>query len=170
MKRLGICVGLPLAVVALAACGSGNKSSSSSTPAASGTTTPASSTPAAKGTAVDVKSSKLGRYLVDGTGRTVYLFEKDKGGKSACYGACSKVWSPVSTNGSPSAGTGVAAAKLSTVKRTDGVTQVVYNGHPLYRYDDDHKPGQMEGEGSKEFGAEWYVVSPKGSKVEEEGS
>jgi predicted lipoprotein with Yx(FWY)xxD motif len=168
MKRFLPYAGMGL-VLAVVGCGGGSKKTTS-TPAASSTSTPATSTPASKGTAVDVRSSKLGRYLVDGTGRTVYLFEKDKGGKSACYGACAKVWTPLETKGSPSAGSGVAAGKLSTVKRTDGVTQVVYNGHPLYHYDDDHKPGQMEGEGSKEFGAEWYVLSPKGSKLEEEGS
>jgi predicted lipoprotein with Yx(FWY)xxD motif len=154
--------------LALAACGSSKKTTS--TPPAASTPAPATSTPATKGTAVDLRSSKLGHYLVDGTGRTVYLFEKDKGGKSVCYGACAKAWAPLSTTAAPTAGPGVAAAKLSTLKRTDGVTQVVYNGHPLYHYDDDHKPGQMEGQGSKAFGAEWYILSPKGDKLEKEGS
>jgi predicted lipoprotein with Yx(FWY)xxD motif len=119
---------------------------------------------------VTVRTSKLGRYLVDGTGRTVYLFEKDKGGTSACYGACAMVWAPLTTTGAPRAGKDVAGAKLSSLKRHDGKTQVVYNGHPLYHYDDDHKPGQMEGQGSKAFGAEWYVLSPQGNKLEAEGS
>jgi predicted lipoprotein with Yx(FWY)xxD motif len=166
MKRLLPCIGLAVVLV-LAGCGSSKKATTS--PAAS-TPTPATSTPQAQGTAVDLRSSKLGRYLVDGSGRTVYLFERDKGGKSACYGACAKVWSPLSTTGAPSAGAGVAAAKLTTLKRKDGVTQVLYNGHPLYHYDDDHKPGQMEGQGSKAFGAEWYILSPKGDKLEKEGS
>lgn len=96
----------------------------------------------------------------------MYLFEKDKRGKSACYGACAKVWAPLSTTGAPTAGPGVAAAKLSTLKRTDGLTQVVYNHDPLYHYDDDHRPGQMEGQGSKAFGAESYIVSPNGAKLE----
>lgn len=119
---------------------------------------------------VDTRNSKLGRYLTDGSGRTVYLFEKDKHGKSACAGACAKVWSPLTTSGSPTAGSGVKSAMVSTVKRPGGALQVVYGGHPLYHYDDDHKAGQMEGEGSKKFGAEWYVVSPAGVKVEKPGS
>ena len=43
---------------------------------------------------------------------------------------------------------------------------MTYGGHPLYYYDDDKKPGTTEGEGSKEFGAEWYAVGANGKKVE----
>jgi predicted lipoprotein with Yx(FWY)xxD motif len=60
----------------------------------------------------------------------------------------------------------VLASKIGTTRRKDGKLQVTYGGHPLYRYDDDHKPGQTEGQGSKAFGAEWYVVAPSGKKID----
>src|SRR5581483_4748918 len=107
-----------------------------------------------------------GRIVVDGHGMTVYLFEKDKHGKSACYGSCAKVWAPVLTSGKPVAGGGISASKVGTTKRRDGSLQATYNGHPLYHYDDDHKPGQTQGEGSKAFGAEWYVLAPSGNKID----
>jgi len=115
---------------------------------------------------LEVRKGKLGRYIVNGKGLTLYLFEKDRNGKSACYGTCAKVWSPLVTSGKPAAGAGVAASKIGTTKRKDGSLQATYAGHPLYRYDDDHKAGQTEGEGSKAFGAEWYVVAPSGKKID----
>jgi predicted lipoprotein with Yx(FWY)xxD motif len=116
---------------------------------------------------LQVRKGKLGRFIVDGRGFTLYLFEKDKNGKSACYGPCPKVWSPLITSGKPVAGAGVTASKIGTTKRKDGKLQATYGGHPLYHYDDDHKPGQTEGEGSRAFGAEWYVVAPSGKKIDE---
>jgi predicted lipoprotein with Yx(FWY)xxD motif len=124
----------------------------------------------AKKAKLQLRSGKLGRFIVDARGMTVYLFEKDKNGKSACNGACPKVWAPYLTSGKPSVAAGLSSSKAGTTKRSDGTTQATYNGHPLYHYDDDKKPGQTEGQGSKEFGAEWYVLSPKGMKVETKGS
>ena len=182
MKLLLPSAGL-FVLVAISGCG--NSSSSSSAPAASASTPPAgkygpptssapssSSSPTTTGgsTTVALRNSKLGPYLVDGSGRSVYLFLADKPGKSACYGPCARVWEPLSTSGTATPGAGVASAKLSTLTRTDGVTQVAYNGHPLYHYDDDHHPGQMAGQGKKEFGAEWYVLSPAGAKLEAKGA
>jgi predicted lipoprotein with Yx(FWY)xxD motif len=115
---------------------------------------------------LQVRKGKLGRFIVDGRGFTLYLFEKDKNGKSACYSSCAKVWSPLITSGKPTAGSGVTASKIGTTRRKDGKLQATYGGHPLYHYDDDHKPGQTEGEGSKAFGAEWYVVAPSGKKID----
>jgi len=115
---------------------------------------------------LQVHKGKLGRFIVDGKGFTLYLFEKDKNGKSACYASCAKVWAPLITSSKPSASAGVVASKVGTTKRKDGKLQATYGGHPLYHYDDDHKPGQTEGEGSKEFGAEWYVVAPSGKKID----
>ena len=113
-----------------------------------------------------VRKGKLGRYVVDGKGFTLYLFEKDKGGKSSCYSSCAKVWAPLLTSAKPTAGSGVTASKIGTTKRKDGSLQATYGGHPLYHYDDDHKPGQTKGQGSKAFGAEWYVVAPSGKKID----
>jgi len=108
----------------------------------------------------------LGRILVDPRGRTVYLFEKDTGPKSTCSGACATAWPPVTTNGKPNAGKGVTASMVGTTKRSDGKTQVTYNGHPLYRFQGDKKQGEAAGQNVDAFGAEWYVLSTAGNKVE----
>jgi predicted lipoprotein with Yx(FWY)xxD motif len=115
---------------------------------------------------LQVRTGKLGRYVVDGKGLTLYLFEKDKQGKSACYTSCAKVWAPLITSGKPTAGSGIVASKIGTTKRKDGKLQATYGGHPLYHYDDDHKAGQTEGQGSTAFGAGWYVVAPSGKKID----
>jgi len=121
----------------------------------------------AAGTAtIAAHHGKLGTYVADGKGLTLYLFEKDKTKKSTCYGDCASVWKPLSVKGSPKAGAGLKSALLSTTTRTGGAKQVTYGGHPLYYYDDDHKAGQTEGQGVKEFGAKWYVVAPTGKKID----
>jgi predicted lipoprotein with Yx(FWY)xxD motif len=112
------------------------------------------------------QKSGLGKYIVDASGKSLYLFEKDKTKASKCYGSCAKVWAPLLTTGTPTAGTGLTASKLGTSKRTDGTTQVTYGGHPLYHYDDDHKAGQTTGQGSSAFGAKWYVVGANGKKID----
>jgi predicted lipoprotein with Yx(FWY)xxD motif len=112
------------------------------------------------------KTSSLGTILVDSKGKTLYLFEKDKRGKSACYGSCAKNWPPYLTGKKPTAGAGAKASLLGTTKRTDGKLQVTYNRHPLYYFKFDTKAGQTRGENVHAFGADWYVVSPKGAKVE----
>jgi predicted lipoprotein with Yx(FWY)xxD motif len=106
--------------------------------------------------------------LVDGSGRTLYLFEKDKGPRSMCAGACASAWPPVTTTGAPTAGAGVAAAKLGTTKRSGG-EQVLYAGHPLYTYVGDGSPGQTTGQDLDQFGAKWYVLGATG-KVEKGGA
>lgn len=133
--------------------------------------TDTSSGAAASGAAtVQAKSGDLGTYLTDASGRTLYLFEKDSGSDSTCYDACAQVWPALLTDGNAQAGSGADASKLGTTKRKDGKTQVTYAGHPLYYYAPDTQPGDTKGEGIDSFGAEWYVVSPAGSKVEDEGS
>jgi predicted lipoprotein with Yx(FWY)xxD motif len=115
---------------------------------------------------VGVRSTSLGKILVNGRGLTLYMFMKDTNGKSSCSGACAKAWPPLLTKGHPTAGTGVSASKLGTTKRSDGTTQVTYNKHPLYRFMLDHnRPGSTAGEGVMAFGAKWYVVSPSGSPI-----
>lgn len=120
----------------------------------------------AKRAKLQLRSGKLGRFIVDAKGMTLYLFEKDKHGTSACNGTCAQVWAPYLTSGKAGVASGLSSSKVGTTKRSDGTTQVTYNGHPLYHYDDDKKPGQTHGEGSKEFGAEWYVLNAKGNKID----
>ena len=119
---------------------------------------------------VKTRSVSLGKIVVNGKSQTLYLFEKDKNGKSACSGQCAKFWPPLLTKGKPKASAGVKASLLGTTKRSDGTTQVTYNKHPLYRFVQDKKPGDVTGEGSKAFGAEWYVVGTNGKKIEKKGS
>jgi len=156
----------------LAGCGSSSSSSSSaaSAPASTPTqSTAASTTASSSGVAVQSKHGKLGTILAAGPKRlTVYLFEADKGTTSACSGACAKVWPPVTTEGKPTASGGAVSADLGTTMRSDGTEQVTYKGHPLYFYDDDKDSGDAYGEGSKQFGASWYVLKPNGSKVDED--
>jgi predicted lipoprotein with Yx(FWY)xxD motif len=156
----------------LAGCGSSSSSSSSaaSAPASAPTqSTAASTTASSSGVAVQSKHGKLGTILAAGPKRlTVYLFEADKGTTSACSGACAKVWPPVTTEGKPTASGGAVSADLGTTMRSDGTEQVTYKGHPLYFYDDDKDSGDAYGEGSKLFGASWYVLKPNGSKVDED--
>jgi predicted lipoprotein with Yx(FWY)xxD motif len=114
---------------------------------------------------VKTRHGKLGTFLVDGSGRTLYLFEADKGAMSKCDGACASAWPPLTTSGKPTAGAGVVAAKLGTAKRADGTTGVTYDGHPLYTYAGDGAPGQTTGEGLTDYGAPWYALSAAGKSV-----
>lgn len=119
---------------------------------------------------VTVAGSKLGRILVDSRGRTLYLFEKDSRGRSACAGACAAYWPPLLTTARPTAGGGAKKTLLGTTRRADGTTQVTYAGHPLYRFVQDTKPGQTTGQDLQDFGAGWYVLAPRGTKIEGSGS
>jgi predicted lipoprotein with Yx(FWY)xxD motif len=117
------------------------------------------------GAKVKTRTTKLGRIVVNAGGRTLYLFQKDKHGQSACYGPCAQFWPPLLTSGKPVAGPGVNGKLLGVTMRTNGTHQVTYGGHPLYRFLNDEKPGQTEGEGSKAFGARWYVLAPSGKTI-----
>jgi predicted lipoprotein with Yx(FWY)xxD motif len=122
--------------------------------------------------AVTVKAgnSSLGRIIVDARGRTLYLFEKDSRRRSACSGACATYWPPLLTKTKPIAGQGTRQSLLGVIRRSDGTRQVTYAGHPLYRFVQDTKPGQTNGEGSQAFGAGWDALSPAGKKIEKDAS
>jgi predicted lipoprotein with Yx(FWY)xxD motif len=152
--HLGSALALPAIVLAIAGCG-GSSSNANANP--SGTT--------ASGTTVNVRSTSLGKILVDSRGRTLYLFEKDTGSKSTCSGACASAWPPLRTSGTPKAGSGVTASLLGTTTRSDGNDEVTYNGHPLYYYAGDQKAGDTNGQDLNQFGASWYVLSPAGNKI-----
>jgi predicted lipoprotein with Yx(FWY)xxD motif len=118
--------------------------------------------PARPAPSLAVRRTKLGRILTDQHGRTLYLFEKDKHGRSTCSGACARVWPPALVDGRPRAGAGVVATKLTTTRRGRTRRQLVYAGHPLYRMNADVRPGQTQGEG---FLATWWIVSPSGHRI-----
>jgi len=119
-----------------------------------------------QGARVSAASSSLGKIIVDSRGRTLYLFEKDARGHSACSGTCAMYWPPLITRGKPVAGHGLKKSLLGTIRRANGARQVTYAGHPLYRYVLDTKPGETNGEGLQDFGAGWDALSAAGKKIE----
>jgi predicted lipoprotein with Yx(FWY)xxD motif len=160
--------GVAAVAIAVAGCGGSSGGQNNASYGAPSPTTSTSSAAASGGASVALASSKLGKILVDSKGQTLYLFQADKGTASTCDGACASAWPPLATTGKPLAGPGVSASKLGTTKRSDGTTEVTYNGHPLYTFAGDQAPGQTTGEESDAFGAEWYVLSAAGNKIEME--
>ena len=169
LRKLGF--GLPLAALAVvtAAC-----SSSSSTSATGGTATasPTTSTtaPAAAGSAaagsaasgstlaLKTATGKAGIWLTNSAGRTLYLYTKDKGTTSECYGGCAKAWPPLTTTDPVTiSGKFTVKSDLGVTTRTDGTKQVTYGGHPLYYYGGDTAPGQTNGQG---VGGAWFLIGP----------
>lgn len=150
-----------LAVLAAACTGGGSPSAGAGSYGAA----PTASSGSPSAAIVDLRGSKLGQTLVDGQGRTLYLFEADTAGKSACNGACTSAWPPYLTTSTPHPGTGVTGALLATSTRSDGATQVTYNDHPLYYYSGDSRAGQQNGQGLNAFGSLWYVVGSNGNEI-----
>ena len=157
-----------------AACGSSGATGGPYGQGAPNTATPAygptapSAAPApgtAVATTVAVASSPLGQLVVDGSGRTLYLFEGDVNNTATCYDACAQAWPPLLTSGSPDAGANVTPADLATTTRRDGSVQVTFHGHPLYRFAGDKTAGDTTGQGLSAFGALWYVVGTNGAKI-----
>jgi predicted lipoprotein with Yx(FWY)xxD motif len=170
MKRkitVFIAIAAPLAAVLIAAgCGSSASGSSYSVgPYGSAAAASASARSATGATKVGVARSRLGRIVVDGKGRTLYAFARDKNGRSACSGTCATYWPPLLTSVKVRAGHGVKASLLGTAKRGDGKLQVTYNRHPLYTFKLDKKAGQTNGEGLNDFGGVWEVLSPAGKRI-----
>jgi predicted lipoprotein with Yx(FWY)xxD motif len=165
------------AALMVAACGSYSTSSygsSTAPPSSNGrypgvVSSPPAGTPAPSGAAaasIALRSTPLGQILVDSSGRTLYLFEADKVGMSTCYGSCASVWPPLLASGTPVAGAGLDQMLLTTTARKDGSLEIVYNGHPLYYFVSDKQPGDTSGQALSSFGADWYVLSAGGTKVD----
>jgi predicted lipoprotein with Yx(FWY)xxD motif len=127
---------------------------------------PATRAAQAKGAVVSTAKTSLGRIIVNANGRTLYLFGKDRNGKSACSGQCAVFWAPLITSGKPGVTGGARASLIGTTKRADGRLQVTYNHHPLYTFVKDKQAGQTTGEGVSAFGATWDAISPAGAKIE----
>ena len=122
---------------------------------------------ATKGALVGLRKTPLGTILVDAQGRTLYLFEKDRSGVSACNTACLNYWPALTSRGTPRAGTGVHRSMLQLAGQRGGLRQVTYAGHPLYTFVGDKRAGQTTGEGLTNFGGGWYALAASGKKVEE---
>jgi predicted lipoprotein with Yx(FWY)xxD motif len=156
------------ALLTVTGCGGSDSSSSGGaygSRGGTGSTQAAKSEPSGGSKVAAAKNPKLGLILVSSDGFTLYDFHKDKGTKSACYGACAGTWPPLITSGDPQATKGAEAAKLGTTKRDDGTLQVTYAGHPLYTYVADTKPGDTKGHDFTSFGAQWYALQPSGAEA-----
>lgn len=158
MVRRGLTVfAVVAATVAFAACGSsGSSKASSSNKGSSGTTTPSTAAPASSPSVV-LTSTKLGQVLAAPDGKILYLFTKDQGTTTACTGGCVGTWPALKATGTPVAGPGLDASKLTAANG-----QVAYNGHLLYFFAGDTSPGQTNGQG---IGGIWYVVNAAGDAV-----
>jgi predicted lipoprotein with Yx(FWY)xxD motif len=173
-RSMPVLAGTVLATLAIVAvgCGGGNDNNGTTSAGGGGAYggggsggAKAPTSPGGGAAVVSVADNpKLGSILVDSKGDTLYYFKKDKGGKSACYGACASVWPPYATSGAPTGTKGAQASKLGTTKRTDGSTQVTYNNFPLYTYQGDSKPGDTNGNDFTQFGGEWYALTPQGTE------
>ena len=155
LALLAAAAAVALVALAIAGCGGGEDQATAAPMPSGGSATIGVS-----------EVSGLGKILVNSEGRTVYLFEKDTGPMSTCFDGCASAWPPVTVKGMPVAGAEVNESMLGTTERPDGTAQVTYNGHPLYLYQGDTKPGDTTGQNVDGFGAEWYVLSPAGHKVE----
>ena len=169
MSRLML---LPLAALAaiVAGCGGGGgtgEGKSEATGEVVGTDAKVSFAAAAakpNGKRIKVVGSQFGRVVADGRGEALYLFDKEGGPKSKCYGDCAAAWPPVLTKGRPSAGPGAKSRLLGTIRRANGKRQVTYAGHPLYYYVHD-APGTILCHDVFEFGGTWLVLGPRGAAV-----
>jgi predicted lipoprotein with Yx(FWY)xxD motif len=168
-------MGTVLAIL-VAACSSsgGTPSPSAAAPesVAPASEAPASEAPASEAPAsaaaggavtVMVADSDLGQILVDGEGRTLYMFKPDEAGTPTCYDECETSWPPLTVTGDVSVGEGLDAATFTTVARTDGSMQVKAGNWPLYYFANDAAPGDVNGQ---DVGDVWYVVSPAGEPIE----
>lgn len=165
---------LPKALLSVAAmaflasgCGSSSGSTASATAAVQAPAIVAASSSAGQAAAgavtVTTKTGPLGTYLVDGAGRTLYLWVADTGSTSTCSGQCASAWPPVT--GTATAAGSVTATSLSSSARSDGSKQVTYDGHPLYYFVGDKAAGATAGQGSDGFGAKWWLVGVDGKAI-----
>ena len=162
---LAVALGVALLTVACSSSGSSSSSAPASAATPAGGSTGSAAAAAGSGLVITTKSGSAGAFLTDGSGRAVYLWTKDGKDSSACSGACAGAWPPVTTTGAVTASGGVNTADLSTITRSGGAKQVVYDGHPLYYFSGDSGPGQVNGQGSDGFGAKWWPVDPAGTSI-----
>lgn len=117
---------------------------------------------------VTTRESSLGIHLVDGQGRTLYVFTADPDGERTCTGSCLETWPIFSTDEeAPSVDGEVREELVGTIAGEDGGRQVTYNDQPLYYYVGDDAVGDLEGQG---VGGQWFAVSPEGPPIEALGS
>jgi predicted lipoprotein with Yx(FWY)xxD motif len=128
---------------------------------------------ATSNTTIATHSTSRGKIMSTSRGFSLYMRSNDKRGakgkapKSTCNGKCAKTWRPlmVEMRGKAVSAGGVNHKLLGTVRRTDGSTQVTYNGWPLYTDASDFKAGIVTGEAVASFGGRSYLLTTKGQEV-----
>jgi predicted lipoprotein with Yx(FWY)xxD motif len=160
--------GLALGTAAtVAACGSSSSSTAAGSP---GGSAPAGASSAAPATISAKSVPGVGTVLVDGQGQTLYMLTSEKAGKITCTQAngCTQAWPETLIAGgatAATAGRGVQASLLGTVKDASGNLEVTYNHWPLYTFSGDSGPGVAKGQGLTSFGGTWYVLNGSGNPV-----
>ncbi|MGH7910141.1 MAG: hypothetical protein ACREQM_04320 [Candidatus Dormibacteraceae bacterium] len=159
-------------VLALTGCG-GSGSATAPMPSNTPTPTPAPvATPTATPSPATVEVSTsdiagLGQVLVDGQGRTLYMFVPDKHSQVTCTSTCAAVWPPMKVaSGQSAVASGQAQSSLlGTDPDPAGGSVVTYAGWPLYTYIADTAPGKATGQAIDLNGGLWYVLSPAGQVI-----
>lgn len=152
-SEFGLALGV--AILLLAACGGGT---TANTPASTSTNTPATSSGGM--TVVRSATATVGgmneTVLTNTQGRTLYYFDPDTASSVACTGLCASIWPPLLLSAGTPQSSAQLAGTLSTRQDSLG-RQVTYNGHPLYTYSGDSKPGDTNGNGIQ---GKWHVATP----------
>jgi predicted lipoprotein with Yx(FWY)xxD motif len=162
--------GAAAAVALLAACGSSGTSgasggTSSSAPAATSSSAAAAPTAAStSSTGITTAKTSIGTVLTTSQGFTIYWFAIDTPNKSNCSGQCASFWPPLKGNPTMASGASLSG-KFGTIKRADGTTQATYEGHPLYLFKEDLRPGQVNGNKLNTAGGLWWATTPTGAKL-----
>ena len=97
--------------------------------------------------------SAKGKVLTNDNGMTLYVFDKDSAGKSACNGPCTGNWPPLAA-----AAGAMPMGNYSVITRDDGSKQWAYKGRPLYTWKNDKKPGDTMGDGF--LNGAWHIAQP----------
>ena len=113
------------------------------------------------------KLPKLGMVLVNGQGRTLYMFVPDKRKKVTCVRSCAAVWPPVKlSKGQKALASGQAKSSLlGSDPNPAGGRVVTYADWPLYTYVADTSPGTAKGQALNLNGGLWYVLAPSGKLI-----
>jgi predicted lipoprotein with Yx(FWY)xxD motif len=122
---------------------------------------------AGRAASVQLHNTSLGKILVDASGFTLYEFTRDSRNKDTCVtvSGCSKVWPALIAHGSPTAGSGVKASLLSSIKLPGASRQVTYAGHPLYAYAEAAERAETAYVGVSHFGGRWEAVNAAGGAI-----
>ncbi|WP_433623423.1 hypothetical protein [Nocardia sp. CA-120079] len=107
----------------------------------------------------------VGQYVSDGTGRSLYRFDKDTANPSVsnCAGQCAVTWPPLTvTRDQVLYAAGVDPQLVGFIERADGSCQITIGGWPVYYFSKDTKPGDLLGQG---VGGTWFAVAPNGGKA-----